>query len=187
MPHTNHPDSERSRFLNAVDTARRDWNSKRRRLAPLLEDDFTAIAACLLDMSFWPFRTSPECVSTTERNDFPCAVEFGERGCLPVPESCTSLWDFVHQLSHWCLPLEGHNADFCSFYVALMDHALGKLACRSLCRAFDDHGVPYSADWLGLPEVRHELLHPFVSSQKPNNVADRRPHPESRILTHYAA
>jgi hypothetical protein len=157
---------EKQRFDRAVRAARHEWNSKRRRIAPFLDEDFTTIASCLLESSFWPFRDLPECAVVHRCNAFPCLTEFDEGGVLAVPKDSTCLWDFIHQLAHWCLPLEGHNHDFRSFYAALIEQALGKLAARSLRRAFAEHGLPQSSDWSGAPAVRPDFLHPFVPGKR---------------------
>lgn len=157
---------EKTRFTAAVAGARSEWDSRRRRLSPFLGEDFRTIAALLLEESFWPFTEKPQCVNVIDCPAFPCVVEFGDDNRIPLPRSCNSLWEFLHQLAHWCLPLEGHNQHFSSFYASLVEQTYGVRASRILCTAYEDHGVSYLPDWLGPLSIRHDYLHPFVAKTR---------------------
>jgi hypothetical protein len=159
---------DEARFRAAVDCARREWGSRRRRLAPFLQEDYTTIGEKLLEASFWPFSHLPACEMADRVANFPCKTNFEHADRLYVPRSAKCRWDFIHQLAHWCLPREGHNQNFCAFYAALVEHAFGKLAARSLRRAYEDFELLESGDWFGPPIVRHKFLHPFTDATLPS-------------------
>lgn len=155
-------DSGKARFNAAARSAQLNWNAKRRSSRRFLGEDFTAIAEQCLQTSLWPFRERPVCVPVSALKGYPCNVVFADTKTLLVPSHGTSIWNFIHQLSHWCLPLEGHNEHFCSFFAALIEQAYGERARILVCNAYEQYGVDYHSDWLGETHVRYEYLRPFI-------------------------
>lgn len=147
---------ERSAFMKSVTLARESYENRRRKFPALLAEDHTTIAAAVLKQSFWPFREYPLCSIVTRPGRYPCNLSFPNRYTIEVPRYAGSHWDFLHQLAHWCLPLEGHNENFCSFYAVLVDAAFGADGRRRLVRAYDECGVAYNPDWLKPVAARPE-------------------------------
>jgi hypothetical protein len=139
---------ERSRFLKSVTLAREAYENRRRKFPPLLAEDHTTIAAAVLNRSFWPFSDYPLCTIVNKAGRYPCNLTFPNRYTIEVPRYAGSHWDFLHQLAHWCMPLEGHNQTFCTFYAVLVDAAFGKDGSRRLLRAYDDCNISHIPEWL---------------------------------------
>lgn len=156
---------DRAAFVKAVNSARSAYEKRRRRFPALCREDYTTVAAGVLRKSFWPFRDYPYCVIVNRATRYPCEIEFPRRFAIDIPRHPGSHWDFLHQLTHWCLPLEGHNEHFCSLYAALVHALFGRDGSRRLCRAYEEFGIGYSPEWQEPITPRAEFLHPFVSAR----------------------
>ena len=139
---------ERTRFTKAVNMARDAYENRRRRFPALLAEDHTTIAAAVLKRSFWPFSDYPICTIVNKAGRYPCNLSFPSRYLIEVPRYGGSHWDFLHQLAHWCMPLEGHNEVFCSFYAVLVDAAFGKDGSRRLLQAYQECEIAHIPAWL---------------------------------------
>jgi len=139
---------ERSRFLKSVTLAREAYENRRRKFPALLAEDHTTIAAAVLKRSFWPFSDYPLCTIVNKAGRYPCNLAFPNRYTIEVPRYAGSHWDFLHQLAHWCMPLEGHNEAFCTFYAVLVDAAFGKDGKRRLLRAYEECKISHIPAWL---------------------------------------
>ncbi len=163
---------ERSRFLKAINMARESYENRRRRFPALLSEDHTTIAAAVLRKSFWPFSDYPLCTVVNKAGRYPCNLTFPNRYTIEVPRYGGSHWDFLHQLAHWCMPLEGHNEKFCTFYAVLVDAAFGKDGSRRLIRAYEACEIAHIPSWLEPVSVQADA----ASEQDDLNVAGRADH-----------